>query len=222
VNLFDQWGTLTPDDDGANHRLARQRCQSLGAGDKGHLTAMLCGSRQVCRHHHADRASRPDHVPSFNARSTAVTVIASAPRPTRTLMPSISTSIIPAPRSTWQRGILRWRRTDGEDGATSRTAGTNCSSSACESAAWDPCNCRRQPNNCCGQSVPSGYGRDGFAAHCYLSDNPRLVLVGSRPPATCTGEHLKPMNRLSDGIIHCVHSKPNGNDNHQTRRSGHH
>jgi hypothetical protein len=30
------------------------------------------------------------------------------------------------------------------------------------------------------------------------------------------------MNRLSDSIIHCVHSKPNGCDNHQTRRSGHH
>jgi tetratricopeptide (TPR) repeat protein len=30
------------------------------------------------------------------------------------------------------------------------------------------------------------------------------------------------MNRLSDSIIHCVHSKPNGYDNRQTRRSGHH
>jgi hypothetical protein len=30
------------------------------------------------------------------------------------------------------------------------------------------------------------------------------------------------MNRLSDSIIHCVHSKPNGYQNHQTRRSGHH
>lgn len=29
------------------------------------------------------------------------------------------------------------------------------------------------------------------------------------------------MNRLSDSIIHCVHSKPNGYDNRQTRRSGH-
>jgi len=36
------------------------------------------------RHHHADRVGRADHVPSFNARSTAVTVFASAPRPTRT------------------------------------------------------------------------------------------------------------------------------------------
>jgi len=30
------------------------------------------------------------------------------------------------------------------------------------------------------------------------------------------------MKRLSDSIIHCVHSKPNGYQNHQTRRSGHH
>jgi hypothetical protein len=70
--------------------------------------------------------------------------------------------------------------------------------------------------------VPSGYGRDGRAAHCYLSYNPRLVLVASRPAPTCTGEYLKPMNRLGDSIIHCVHSKPNGYENHQTRRSGHH
>jgi hypothetical protein len=54
---------------------------------------------------------------------------------------------------------------------------------------------RRQP-------VPSGYGRDGLPAHCYRSDNPRLVLVAPRPPVTCTGEHLKPMNRLSCSIIH--------------------
>jgi hypothetical protein len=89
-------------------------------------------------------------VPSFNARSTAVTVFASTPRPTRTLTPSISTSIIPAPGSTGQRGILRCRQTDREDGATSSTAGTNCGSSAGESAVCDACNCRRQPNICCG------------------------------------------------------------------------
>jgi hypothetical protein len=43
-----------------------------------------------------------------------------------------------------------------------------------------------------------------------LSDNASLVLVAPRSPTTRTGEHLKPMNRLSDSIIHCVHSKPNG------------
>src|SRR5205809_765749 len=30
------------------------------------------------------------------------------------------------------------------------------------------------------------------------------------------------MNRLSVSIIHCDHSKPNGYQNHQTRRLGHH
>src|ERR1700736_4899923 len=72
------------------------------------------------------------------------------------------------------------------------------------------------------KSVPSGYGRDRLAARYDLSDDPCLVLVAPRSPATCTGEHLKPMKRLSDSIIHCVHSKPNGYQNHQTRRSGHH
>jgi len=47
------------------------------------------------------------------------------------------------------------------------------------------------------------------------------VLVAPRSPTTRTGEHLEPMNRLSDSIIYCVHSKPNGYDSGQTRRSGH-
>ena len=45
--------------------------------------------------HHAHRARRADHVPAFTARSTAATVFASAPRPTRMVTPSISTSMIP-------------------------------------------------------------------------------------------------------------------------------
>jgi hypothetical protein len=69
--------------------------------------------------------------------------------------------------------------------------------------------------------VPSGYGRDRSAAHYDLSDDPCLVFGAPCAPATCAGEHLKPMNRLSDSIIQCVHSKPNGYRNHQTRRSGH-
>src|SRR6202165_1417549 len=70
--------------------------------------------------------------------------------------------------------------------------------------------------------MPSGHGRDRLAARYNLSNDPRLVLVAPRSPTTRTGEHLEPMNRLSDSIIHCVHSKPNGYENHQTRRSGHH
>src|SRR5665811_497208 len=70
--------------------------------------------------------------------------------------------------------------------------------------------------------MPSGHGRDRLAARHNLSNDPRLVLVAPRSPTTRTGEHLEPMNRLSDSIIHCVHSKPNGYQNHQTRRSGHH
>src|SRR5712675_2537629 len=70
--------------------------------------------------------------------------------------------------------------------------------------------------------MPSGHGRDRLAARYNLSNDPRLVLVAPRSPTTRTGEHLEPMNRLSDSIIHCVHSKPNGYQNHQTRRSGHH
>ena len=69
--------------------------------------------------------------------------------------------------------------------------------------------------------MPSRYGRDRLAARYDLSDNPSLVLVAPRSPTTRTGEHLKPMNRLSDSIIHYVHSKPNVYENRQTRRSEH-
>jgi hypothetical protein len=69
--------------------------------------------------------------------------------------------------------------------------------------------------------VPSGYGRDRLAARYDLSDDACLVLVAPRSPTPRTGEHLEPMNRLSDSIIHCVHSKPNGYENRPTRRSGH-
>ncbi len=55
----------------------------------------------------------------------------------------------------------------------------------------------------------------------YLIDDPRLVFVAPRSPTTGTGEHLEPMNRLSDSIIYCDHSKPNGFESRQTRRSEH-
>jgi hypothetical protein len=42
-----------------------------------------------------DQGGQADHVLAFSARITAATVLASAPRPTRTLTPSISISIIP-------------------------------------------------------------------------------------------------------------------------------
>src|SRR3984957_4023780 len=48
---------------------------------------------RLCRHHNPDRARRPDHAPAFSARITAMTIFASAPRPTRTVTPSISSLI---------------------------------------------------------------------------------------------------------------------------------
>src|SRR4029077_9301678 len=124
-----------------HHGLAHQSCQSLGA---------LAEVDRPGRHHHTDRARRADHAPAFNARSTALTVSTSAPRPTRTVTPSISTSIVPAPGSALHCGTLRRRRTADADEATSTTAGTNCSPSASEGLNWDWRNWRRHPNNCCG------------------------------------------------------------------------
>src|ERR1700688_1015458 len=60
------------------------------------------------------------------------------------------------------------------------------------------------------QSVSPRHAGNRVAAGLDLGDPPRLVLVAPSPPASRTGENLQPASRLSDSIIHCVHSKPNG------------
>jgi hypothetical protein len=58
---------------------------------------------------------------------------------------------------------------------------------------------------------------------CTLS----VILRSQRRAAPCPHRYRfaddlpAPMNRLSDSIIHCIHSKPNGYQSRQTRRSGH-
>jgi len=105
--------------------LANQGCQLLGT---------FAEVDRLGRYHHPDRARRANHVPAFNARSTAIKVFASAPRPTRTVTPSISTSIVPALASALLSGALRC--STGDDPA-STTAGTNCNPSASERPASD-------------------------------------------------------------------------------------
>jgi Putative MetA-pathway of phenol degradation len=73
-----------------------QRCQSRGT---------FAEVDRLGRHHHSDCTCRADHASVFNARSTAINVLASAPRPTRTVTPSISTSIIPARLRLTRRGV---------------------------------------------------------------------------------------------------------------------
>src|SRR5271156_3609425 len=80
------------------HLLAYQRGQALGA---------LAEVYRLGRHHHPDRAGRTDHGSAFSARSTAATVFAAAPRPTRTITTSISISMIPEVRSAWRIGPRR-------------------------------------------------------------------------------------------------------------------
>lgn len=55
--------------------------------------------QRLGRDQNLDRTRRPDHDVAFNARITAATVLASAPRPTRMAMPSISSSITPESRA---------------------------------------------------------------------------------------------------------------------------
>lgn len=100
---------------------------------------MYCG--------YPDRARRSNHAPPFNARSTAATVFASAPRPTRTVAPSISTSMTPTASSRRRLcGFPRLRRGVGIGDST--TAGTNSGAfGAVLSAASRAC---RYPHSCCG------------------------------------------------------------------------
>ena len=100
------------------------------------------------RHQHPNRARRTDHVLAFKARSTAATVLASAPRPIRTLTPSISTSMLPELRSA-RRVRLRCRMARAGK-ADSTTAGTNFGAPVSLAAGRRAC--RRQVNTCCGVS----------------------------------------------------------------------
>src|SRR5436190_21518033 len=80
----------------------------------------------------------------------AAIIVASAPRPTRIVTPSTSTSIIPTSGLDLHRRALRSRPRAGADAPTSTTAGTNFTSSefpAAASLSW-----QRQPNNCCGDN----------------------------------------------------------------------
>src|SRR3954452_20765000 len=123
------------------HLLAHQSRQAFGA--------LAEVDRPRC-HHHPDCTSWPDHPLAFSACSTAATVFASAPRPIRTVTQSISTSIIPE-RSACRRLRTAWRGALA-GGGVSTTAGTNSGAAVLQHGASGCRACRRQPNNCCGDS----------------------------------------------------------------------
>jgi len=54
-----------------------------------------------------------------------------------------------------------------------------------------------QPNNFCGD-IHAVWPGHRVAARHELSDDPRLILITKRPPATGTGEDLQPMHRFGD------------------------
>ena len=146
------------------------------------------------RHQHPNRARRTDHVLAFKARSTAATVLASAPRPIRTLTPSISTSMLPALRSTW-RVHLRGRPRDGRAGnAGSTTAGTNLGASASLATGWRAC--RRQVNTCCGVSPCRRATSETTAPGTSVSSTmPGLEILRELAPSPRPRNHLQPAHR---------------------------
>src|SRR5271170_2325883 len=99
------------------HRLTHQRRQTLGT---------LAEVDRFRRHHHPDVPGRSDHALAFSARITAATVLASAPRSTRTVTSPIFSLMPPSPP---RRPRLRSRF--GRDGigadTGSMSTGANCS-----------------------------------------------------------------------------------------------
>src|SRR5713226_9233382 len=60
------------------------------------------------------------------------------------------------------------------------------------------------------QTMASSHGTDRVTTRYDLGNNPRLVFAAPLPPTTSPGEDFQPTDRLRDSTMHCVHSKPNG------------
>src|SRR5258708_1752616 len=58
--------------------------------------------------------------------------------------------------------------------------------------------------------MPPSHRTDRGTARYDLCNDPRLVLCTPPPPTTGSREDFHPTHRLGDSIMHCVHSKPNG------------
>src|SRR6185437_1403401 len=125
------------------HGLSHQRRQSLGA---------LAEVDWPRRNQHPDCTRQADHPPAFRRRRTAATVLTSAPRPIRTVIPAVTTSMSPQIRSEpW--ACLRRRTGAPPAGAfVSITAGTNFGPALSMPGLADARACRRQVKTCCGVS----------------------------------------------------------------------
>src|SRR2546421_5612735 len=58
--------------------------------------------------------------------------------------------------------------------------------------------------------MASSHGTNRITARHDLCNNPRLVFLAPPPPTTGSCEDFQPPDRLRDSTMHCVHSKPNG------------
>ena len=70
--------------------------------------------------------------------------------------------------------------------------------------------------------MASSHRTDRVSTRRDLGDNPGLVLIAPcPPPPPGAGKHLQPADWLRDSTMFSVHSKPNRQNQTQTRRSGH-
>jgi hypothetical protein len=147
--------------------------------------------------------------PAFNARNTAVTVFASAPWPTRTITPSIR------PRSFLHRAQPGAAAFCVDGGLAEKTMPRLGQPERTEALQYAKAQSGTLATPVASQTIAVVKVRAVGATAETESPLAKIsaiisafVLGAPRSPATCTGELLKPMNRLSVSIIHCVHSKP--------------
>src|SRR5258708_34500575 len=65
--------------------------------------------------------------------------------------------------------------------------------------------------------MASSHGTNRVTTRYDLCNNPRLVFAAPLPPTTGSGKDFQSPNRFRDSTMHCVHSKPNGQN--QTKDS---
>ena len=151
---------------------------------------------------------------------TAATVFTWAPRPIRTVTPSISTSILPEARSIWPVRLRRAPRAARSGNAVSTTAGTKYGVPPSVLAAGRRA-CRRQVNTCCGLSplrrATSEITAPGTSVSSTMlalksSENwrrrPVPVITSSRRTAVASGLSVWSSVDTSRSPIHRSHNRP--------------
>ena len=198
------------------HRLLHQRRKAVRT---------LAEVDRTRRQHYPNRSAGTDHRVAFKAPITAAIAFALAPGPTRTMTPSISSSI-PA----FARGAARWRRCagrcetavvgSGTGAGASTTAGTNARHSPPSSLGAIRAS-RRQPKTCCGRKPCRRATSETTAPGANVSSKIRALSSADhrrRPPAPLMTS-MRRATRSGSSVRSNLDTKRSPIRDRQTRRS---